>query len=446
MASGNPPRKRTGCLDDEGLVKLLLVLSVGLAHCLAPRVAWPTVVETTLTFTPEPVGSGARALGQSAFIAVADDATAASWNPAGLIQLEKPEACLVGAWGIAANDPSSQGSYASAHGEDWSEGQVNFMSYVQPLSVKTADAVLSINYHQVYSFQGSFSGESIPGDFVRTVRGESTGAIAAYSLAGGLSLRSHPEVTVGASFNWYAQSLLYDYAWRGESTASFFYLSELLGWSTATETFDDFEGYNFTLGLLWDLYEREANLLTLGFVCHTPFTAEVHREAHSVRSDGLFIPLADDRMEITFPLSLGVGANYRFSDSLSTAIDVQWTDWSEFKWEYADGALAPPIEDDTVAVRLGFERLWFSEPSRDSVYALRGGVFYESRPALDGAVPVYGFSLGIGWTLKDRFSLDFAYQYRWGGPLSGRNVIGTLTGVDYRIEEHFFVTSLITYF
>ena len=42
--------------------------------------------------TPNPVGSGARAVGMGgAFIAVADDATAASWNPAGLTQLKKPE-------------------------------------------------------------------------------------------------------------------------------------------------------------------------------------------------------------------------------------------------------------------------------------------------------------------------------------------------------------------
>ena len=41
--------------------------------------------------TPLPVGSGARAIGQGgAFIAVADDATAASWNPGALIQLERP--------------------------------------------------------------------------------------------------------------------------------------------------------------------------------------------------------------------------------------------------------------------------------------------------------------------------------------------------------------------
>ena len=44
---------------------------------------------------PNPVGSGARAMGMSnAFIAVADDATAASWNPAGLAQLVRPEMSL----------------------------------------------------------------------------------------------------------------------------------------------------------------------------------------------------------------------------------------------------------------------------------------------------------------------------------------------------------------
>jgi hypothetical protein len=39
-----------------------------------------------------PVGSGARALDMvGAFIAGADDATAGSWNPGGLIQLEPPK-------------------------------------------------------------------------------------------------------------------------------------------------------------------------------------------------------------------------------------------------------------------------------------------------------------------------------------------------------------------
>jgi hypothetical protein len=41
-------------------------------------------------------GSGARALGMGgAFLARADDATAASWNPAGLSYLRLPEVSLV---------------------------------------------------------------------------------------------------------------------------------------------------------------------------------------------------------------------------------------------------------------------------------------------------------------------------------------------------------------
>ena len=56
-----------------------------------------TIQRIEIPSSPNPVGSGARALGMgSAFIAVADDATAASWNPGGLIQLEKPEISSVG--------------------------------------------------------------------------------------------------------------------------------------------------------------------------------------------------------------------------------------------------------------------------------------------------------------------------------------------------------------
>lgn len=41
--------------------------------------------ETTINAIPLPIGSGVRTLGQgSAFIAVAEDATAASWNPGAL--------------------------------------------------------------------------------------------------------------------------------------------------------------------------------------------------------------------------------------------------------------------------------------------------------------------------------------------------------------------------
>lgn len=390
-------------------------------------------VPTTIPIVPEPVGSGARALGQSAFIAVADDATAASWNPAGLIYLEKPEASLVGAWKASTSDLSSLDNSRLYEEGRWSRGEINFMSYAHPMEVGNTDVVISINYHQVYDLELELDWVE-PGK--ERVEAGSKGAIAAYSLAGGLSVPSYPKITIGASFNWYGQSLLNDYTRQAKKRVWSLVDSD---WLAITETLDDFRGYNFTFGLLWDIYERQENLLTLGFVCHTPFTAKVDRrvvEARPLVPQGVPVPV--DPLEMDFPLSLGAGANYRLSDRLSAALDLEWKDWS--KWKYTGSTASAP--SDTFAVRLGFECLDFPDDATESVLAYRGGILYEPRPTWDDTLPVYGLSLGLGWTLKERWSLDFAYQFRWGqGELTVRSA-----DVDYSIEEHFIVTSLVTYF
>ena len=62
---------------------ILFMLSFSHAH-------GQETLTNVISSPPSPVGSGARAAGiGSAFVAVADDATAASWNPAGLVQLER---------------------------------------------------------------------------------------------------------------------------------------------------------------------------------------------------------------------------------------------------------------------------------------------------------------------------------------------------------------------
>src|SRR5438128_132046 len=49
------------------------------------------------TLLSAPVGAGARAMGMGgAFIAIADDATAASWNPAGLALLDRAQVSFAG--------------------------------------------------------------------------------------------------------------------------------------------------------------------------------------------------------------------------------------------------------------------------------------------------------------------------------------------------------------
>jgi len=377
--------------------------------------------QTRLPIAPEPVGSGARALAQSAFIAVADDATAASWNPAGLINLEKPEASFVGVWRTMETEFSS----AALEGDRWSEWEANFASYAQPLQIGNTDVVLSVNYHQAYDLGLEHRNEN------GTVR--SRGAIGAYSLACGLSLPSSSHLTIGASFNWYDRSVCNDYVRQVNKPAS----EQIF-----IETLDSLRGHNFTLGFLWDAYEREENLLTLGLVCHTPFTADVDGKlvTQSIGEDNQGTTIQPvGPLHIDFPPSLGAGLNYRFSDRFSGAFDVQYTDWSKHTYT---GATSSP--SDIVAYRLGFESLKFSPGGREWVRALRGGIFYEPRPAWGDTLPVWGFSLGLGWTVKERFSLDFAYQFRWGDEDNLR--VDPATRIDYGIEEHWLIGSVITYF
>ena len=76
----------------------ILIFGMVALCCLAENPSALAQVGETIEIPSSfnPVGSGARALGMGgAFIAVADDATSASWNPGGLVQLETPEVALV---------------------------------------------------------------------------------------------------------------------------------------------------------------------------------------------------------------------------------------------------------------------------------------------------------------------------------------------------------------
>ena len=92
------------------------------------------------TSPPTPVGSGARAMGVGgAFIAVADDATAANWNPAALIQLELPEASFV-----------LDSDYRHIGEQTAQFYDVNYLSASYPFTVKNVNMILSLNYQRLF--------------------------------------------------------------------------------------------------------------------------------------------------------------------------------------------------------------------------------------------------------------------------------------------------------
>lgn len=99
-----------------------------------------------VTSSPNVVGSGARALGVGgAFMAIADDATAASWNPAALIILEKPEAALMFSF-----DERSTGI-----GET-SLLDFNYMALSYPFTFRDRNMIVSVNYQRLMDFNSKF--------------------------------------------------------------------------------------------------------------------------------------------------------------------------------------------------------------------------------------------------------------------------------------------------
>ena len=131
-----------------------------LAYCvttsIAQLMAFPCVAqELEFAMSPTPVGSGARAAGMAdAFVAVADDATAASWNPAGLVQLERPEISVVGSYLHLIEEFSADyhDEFDSTHRVD--QYDLNYLSVAYPLQnlVFGRNVTIALNYQRKYDF------------------------------------------------------------------------------------------------------------------------------------------------------------------------------------------------------------------------------------------------------------------------------------------------------
>jgi hypothetical protein len=105
--------------------------------------------------SPNPVGSGARAAGKGfAFIAVADDATAASWNPGGLTQLQQPEISIVGSYVLRLEDQEVTQPGVAIDGQTIDSLNLNYLSVVYPFEFLRRNVVVSLNVQRLFDLHG----------------------------------------------------------------------------------------------------------------------------------------------------------------------------------------------------------------------------------------------------------------------------------------------------
>ncbi len=419
---------------------------IGVAICDAQ------LLQTSLEIAnPNPVGSGARAMGQAnAFIAIADDATAASWNPGGLSQLERPE------FSFALESIYRRDRLNSENGrtESLDLQDFNFASVVLPFFYLDRNMVFSLNYLKQFRFDREYTlplstkvgNFDVDSDYVFDQEGDLS------VIAAALGVDVTPKLYLGVTLNLWHDSLTQSSHFTKNETqteADLLLNGAPIGATlppvVEVNRFEVEEGYSFVIGAMYRLSKAWA----FGAVIKPAFTLDFDHE-RTVTEFNAGVPNQlediDQNAELEFPLIIGVGTAWRPNDELTVSGDVTWAQWSEYRFEEG-GVNNNPITStrnqlrDTFTVRVGMEYLLIL---KENLIPLRCGLAYDPAPAVGEVDDYYTVNLGVGVQIKNRVNLDIAYEFRWGNDVNGDSLQGFNATQD--IRRHRILASLIWYF
>jgi long-subunit fatty acid transport protein len=270
--------------------------------------------EIDLTGRANPIqGAGARALGMGgAFLARADDATAASWNPAGLSYLRRPEVTVVG------NHALIDGHKTTLEGTPTEDSTFNsdtldFAALTYPLHLGSVSGAAQVSYQRVIPFSGTRTVTRLS----QTISIDAHGGFDVIALGTGLQVTRH--LRVGATLNrWtngYHQNLTRNPAAEGEKIRQL-------------ELNLDFKSWNTNLGAIWSPVED----VNLAAVFKTSFTGDINlsRMRTDTYSGGVVTKNAYTSSDVTldFPAAVGFGASWRPRSPLTISADYTRSYWS----------------------------------------------------------------------------------------------------------------------
>lgn len=419
-----------------GIPRSLGLVLLGLACALAPAPAGAQRLgqQDRLDFqVPASVvqGSGARAFGMGgAFLARADDATAASWNPAGLSYLRRPEVSVVWTGNRFTLDNSDAATGVPTETQQRRGDWPDFVSGAWPVRIRSLSGAAQVSYQRAISFTNTRTITTAAGD--RTVDASSTGGFDVLAL--GSALQVSRRLRLGFTVNSWLNGFEQDLTRRRPSGDS----SQKLDF--------DLSGWNAHVGLLFSPVPS----VNLGAAFKTPFEASVHM-ARS-RTDAGDPPTTNsfprDDVRLRMPGALGVGLSWRVRSSLTISADYTRSFWSDAEIynfftlgkciapgncpvpqlvvdpdapEGPGGGLYPRLpyptltEDqrDTQELRAGLEYVIFR---RRFKWPLRVGAFTDRQYFTDdtGQAPRFrGLTVGTG-LIVGPVMLDAAFVYEWG--------------------------------
>lgn len=433
---------------------VVLTMVLALAAAAAPAQTISLINQSVSNIT----GTGARALGMGgAFIALADDATAASWNPAGLAQLSKPEVSLVyedysGSYdwdqvyeAVYTELAAKVENFLTLPGDFDSSG-LTFASVTIPFKVGGGNLVAQGSYRRMASFPNfdrsgpnlwrvtDLGTQEIVDEFQTTLTDtdEWSGGFDSYTLSLGFPLGA--TLRGGVSVNYVDVSV--DNVFR--RTESFEQI-ECLTCRRLTGGYE-FADWAFDVGLQW----QPARPLTIGVVYHLGFEADFDYYESKEFAQYDWEAEAPQPREPTssrgsttveWPSGWGAGLAWRATDTLTLTADYSEMSWSDaIVQEYQ-----PAIWDENAQPAVGEPRdvyFPFAYEQKDSWTAragaefvivlgngallpLRAGYFQERQFA--SLSPYYsqepatfdGYSLGTGFAYKN-IQFDIAWAHTEG--------------------------------
>lgn len=374
------------------------------------------------------IGDGARARAMGgAFLGVSDDATALSWNPAGLMQLVDPQVSLAMDYFSPKNTYSLNYADNSVRNlvDEVTDNKVPFSyaSFTSPIRIMghpfVASAMFSTLTYRfdnfVMNFDSDLELDGEPLDTAINHRENNDSRLNKFRLGFGTHLWKNLSFGTALDIYWgtghYDQRDVYDYSFIDEEENQPVVINYVYGVADTVT----YSGLNFVGSFMWD-----AEKFNLGLILKTPFYLSQEHVQHSndttwenglIRVDPGLID-EQQKEDIQVPLSIGVGASYQINENFLLAGDIEWRRFgaSKIRFHYdsilSNGDLEENYTEENLPMKNG--------------YALRFGAEYKLN--FDWAImPVWaGFRYEtFGWLEETGLQLDSTFEYIPGDQVTG---------------------------
>jgi long-subunit fatty acid transport protein len=379
-------------------------------------------------------GARARAMG-GAFTGVADDASALTWNPAGLIQVDKTQASISGIYLPLQLKTKLTYATNASHNIDSKfrddKLKPSFASFVAPIRIKGHPFMASATYNSIQDqinveyntanigFTAPAQGQTFTGEATQESKRTVIGGLDEISLGFGTGL--YGDLAFGGAINIYTGST--ESIYRADYTKVLpFSASDSIRFHGASTVLDESvaKGFNFTTSLF---YHRDK--FRAGLMVKTPYKLVANHDLKradtiynkSVRVDGQGVPVANNpalyrgKTKIDIPTDVSLGVSYQITPNFILAGDFEYANYSKSKYSVR-------VEVDSILLK----------NSRDpmdlvNTFTRPGSVYY--------FVPYTGSNYNSAGELIEVYNtfdlkLDNSTQLRFGGEYTLKTAVGVI--------------------